>query len=64
VALRAEVVDLVGLHLLHHVDEARRVGQVAVVQDEAAVSDVRILVQVIDAPVLNSDVRRLMPWTV
>jgi hypothetical protein len=48
VALRAQVVDLVGLHLLHHVDEARRVGEVAVVQDEAAVADVRILVEVID----------------
>ena len=48
VALRAEVVDLVGLHLLHHVDEARRIGEVAVMQDEAAVADVRILVQVID----------------
>ena len=30
VALRAEVVDLVRLHLLHHVDEARRVGEIAV----------------------------------
>jgi hypothetical protein len=37
VALRGEVVDFVGLHLLDDADQAGRVGQVAVVQDEAAV---------------------------
>ena len=46
--LRAEVVDLVGLNLLHHVDEARRIGEIAVVEHEAAVADVRILVEMID----------------
>ena len=49
VALRGEVVDLVGLHLLDDADQARRIGEVAVVQDEAAVLLVRILVQVVDA---------------
>ena len=48
-ALRREVVDLVGLHLLHDAREVRRIRQVTVVQDEVAVVDVRILVQVIDA---------------
>jgi hypothetical protein len=48
VALRAEVVHLVGLDLLHHVDEARRIGEIAVVEHEAAVAGVRILVEVVD----------------
>jgi len=49
VALRREVVDLVGLHLLDDAHEAGGISHVAVVQDEAAIADVRILVQVIDA---------------
>jgi hypothetical protein len=49
VALRRQVVDLVGLHLLHDADEAAAVGHVAVVQDELAVGQVRVLVQVVDA---------------
>ena len=49
VALRGEVVDLVGLHLLDDADQAARIGHVAVMQDEAAVRFVRVLVQVVDA---------------
>ena len=49
VALRGEVVDFVGLHLLDDADEAGGIGEVAVVQDELAVVLVRILVQVVDA---------------
>ena len=49
VALRAQVVDLVGLHLLDDADQVGRVGQVAVVQVEALVVDVRVLVEVVDA---------------
>jgi hypothetical protein len=49
VAHRAQVVDLVGLHLLHDADQVGAVGQVAVVQLEALVVDVRVLVQVVDA---------------
>ena len=48
-ALRGQVVDLVGLHLLDDADQAGAVGQVAVVQDEAPVVDVRVLVEVVDA---------------
>ena len=48
-ALRRQVVELVGLHLLHDVDEAGGVGEVAVVQDELLMLDVRILVEVVDA---------------
>src|SRR6185436_16401454 len=48
-ALRAEVIDLVGLRVLQHPHQARAVGQVAVVQDEPAVVHVRVLVQVVDA---------------
>ncbi len=49
VAHGGEVVDFVGLHLLNDADEVGRVGQVAVVQDEILVLDVRVLVQVVDA---------------
>jgi hypothetical protein len=49
VALRGEVVDLVGLHLLDDAHQAGAVGHVAVVQDELAVRLVRILVEMVDA---------------
>ena len=49
VALRRQVVDLVGLHLLHDADQVGGIGQVAVVQEQAHVALVRILVQVVDA---------------
>jgi hypothetical protein len=49
VRLRAEVVDLVGLHLLDDVNERRGVGEIAVVQKEAWVRVVRILVDMVDA---------------
>jgi hypothetical protein len=48
-ALRGQVVDLVGLDLLHDADQVGAVGHVAVVQDEVPVVDMRILVQVVDA---------------
>ena len=48
-ALRGQVVDFVGLNLLDDADQIGGVGQVAVVQDEIAVADVRVLVQVVDA---------------
>ena len=47
VALRAEVVDLVGLGFLHDADQIAGVGEVAVVQLEAGVFDVRVLVDVV-----------------
>ena len=49
VALSPEVVDLVGLNLLDNADEVGRISQVAVVQEEADVFLVRILVEMIDA---------------
>jgi hypothetical protein len=49
VAHGTQVVDLVGLHLLHDADQVGAVGQVAVVQLEALVVDVRVLVQVVHA---------------
>jgi hypothetical protein len=49
VALRSQIVDFVGLHLLDDADEAGRIGEVAVVQDEAAGFDMRVLIQMIDA---------------
>jgi hypothetical protein len=48
-ALRGEVVDLVGLRLLDDAQQGERIGHVAVVQDEAAIGIVRILVEMIDA---------------
>jgi len=48
VALRGEVVDFVGLDLLDDADQVGGVGEVAVVQVEAPVGFVRILVEVID----------------
>ena len=56
VALRAEVVDLGGLHLAQEVDERRRVAEVAVVEEEAPALDVRILVDVVEA--LGVEARR------
>jgi hypothetical protein len=48
-ALRGQVVDLIRLHFLHHVDEAGGVGHVTIVEDETARLLVRILVKVVDA---------------
>ena len=47
-ALGAQVVDLVGLHFLNDADQVGGVGQVAVVQHEASVVDMRVLVEVVD----------------
>ena len=44
-ALGGEIVDLVGLRLLHDADQVGRIGHVAVMQDEAQVLLVRILVE-------------------
>jgi len=49
VALRSQIVDLVGLHLLDDADEAGAVRQVTVMQDEFAVGLMRVLVEMIDA---------------
>ena len=49
VALGGEVVDLIGLNLLHDADEVGAVHEVAVVQLQAYVVFVRVLVQVVDA---------------
>ena len=47
-ALGAEVVDLIGLHLLDDPDQVGAVCEVAVVQHQARVTLVRILVEVVD----------------
>ncbi len=46
--LGTKVIDLVGLDLLDDVDEGRRVGQIAVVEDEVGRGIVGIFVDVID----------------
>ena len=48
-ALRGEIVDLVGLDLLDDADQVGGVGHVAVMQMEAAPALVRVLVEMIDA---------------
>ena len=49
VALGAEVVDLVGLHLFEDAAEAGAVAEVAVVEDHAGVGVVGVGVEVVDA---------------
>ena len=47
-ALSTEVVDLIGLHLLNDPDQVGAVGEVAVVEHQARITFVGVLVQVID----------------
>ena len=47
-ALRAEVVDLVGLELVEQLHHLHRVGEVAVVQEEPHAVHVGIAVEVVD----------------
>ncbi len=47
--LGAEVVDFIGLGFLHDADKVAGVTQVAIVQLEVGVLDVRVLVDVVDA---------------
>jgi hypothetical protein len=49
VALGREIVDLVRLALLHDADQIGRIRHVSVVQDEARILFVRILIDVLDA---------------
>ena len=48
-ALSAEVVDLIGLHLLNDSLQVAAVAQIAVVQRQAWIQLVRILIKVIDS---------------
>ena len=48
-ALCAQVVHLIGLHLLQNAREVGGIGQVAVVQLEARIVNVRVLVNVVNA---------------
>ena len=47
-AHRAQVVDLVRLHLLNDADQVAAVGQVAVMQREVLLVDMRVLIQVVN----------------
>ena len=47
-ALRAEVVDLVGLDVTQEIDERRGVCQIAVVQEQAPALDMRVLVDPVE----------------
>lgn len=44
VALRGEIVNLVGLRFLNEPDQVGRVGQIAVVQEKARLAFVRVVV--------------------
>ena len=48
-ALRGEIVDLVGLDLLDEANEVGRVGQVAIMHEEAGIRLMRIDVEMVDA---------------
>ena len=61
--LRGEIVDFGRLNGLNDVDQAACVRHISVMQEQPYIRVVRILEQVIDLAVLNSDVRRRMPWT-
>jgi hypothetical protein len=52
-ALRGEIVDFIGLHFLHDVDQAAGIGQIAVVQYKMAAFDMRVLIQMVDAVGVN-----------
>ena len=47
--LSGQIVDLVRLDFLHDVDQGGGVGHVAVVQDETARGEVRVLVDTVDS---------------
>ena len=47
-ALGAEVIDLIRLHLLDDPDQVGAVGEVAVMEHQARITLVRILIQMID----------------
>ena len=48
-ALRRQIIDLVGLGLLNQADQVGGVGQVAIVQEQARLVLVRVEIEVIDA---------------
>jgi hypothetical protein len=47
VALRPQVIDLLGSHLIEEVSELGRIGKVAVVQEKTSIGVMRGLVQVV-----------------
>jgi hypothetical protein len=48
-ALGAQVVNLIGLHLLDDADQVGAVGEIAVMEHQAGIALVGVLVEVIDA---------------
>ncbi len=47
-ALRPQVIDLVGANLVEEVGELARIGEIAIVQDDAGLGVVWILVEMLD----------------
>ena len=48
-ALRRQVVDLIGLHFLDDTNQAVGIGHIAIVEKKTAVGNVRVFVQMVDA---------------
>ena len=48
VRLRTKIIDLIGLHLLQYSGKVRRVGQIPIMQFEARIVDMWVLVDVVD----------------
>jgi hypothetical protein len=46
-ALGSQIVNLVRLHLLHNVQEARRISHIAIVQHKLTAREMRIFIEVI-----------------
>lgn len=62
-ALGAQVVDLIRLQLLNDPDQIGAVGEVAIVQGQARIIFVGILVEMIDAGCVELLARRFMRCT-
>lgn len=62
-SLGSEIIDLGRPDLLHEPNQIFRIRHVAIVHLERDVADMRVLVEMIDAAVLNDDERRLIPCT-
>jgi len=63
VALRRQVVDLVGLDVSDQPCKLGSVGQVSVMEEEAYSFFMRVLVQVVDSVCVEVEARRIKPWT-
>ena len=48
-ALRAQVIDLVGVDSFEHPPQSRAVGQIAIVQSQPGATEMRVVIEMVDA---------------